>query len=125
MHGFVIGLDLGTSGVRAVAVDGAGTIIGSGAAQLPATRVQGSRREQSPEDWWNGCRTALDELSKVLDLAGTRAIAVDATSGTILPVDNHNRPLALARMYDDADTGELAAKIKSCLLYTSPSPRDS
>jgi hypothetical protein len=113
MQGFVIGLDVGTSGVRAVAVDGAGTILGSGAAQLPATLLQGSRREQSPEDWWNGCRTALDELSKVLDLAGARAIAVDATSGTILPVDNHNRPLARARMYDDADTGDLAAKIKS------------
>ena len=113
MHGFVIGLDLGTSGVRAVAVDASGQILGIGSATLPATKATGARREQSPEDWWNGCRTALDELSLKLDLAGARAIAVDATSGTILPVDNHNRPLAPARMYDDADTGELAAKIKS------------
>lgn len=113
MQGFVIGLDLGTSGVRAVAVDGAGKILGLGSAKLPATRSAGSRREQSPEDWWNGCRAALDELSRRLDLAGARAIAVDGTSGTILPVDHHNRPLAPARMYDDADTGDLAAKIKS------------
>jgi len=113
MHGFVIGLDLGTSGVRAVAVDASGKILGLGSATLPATKITGARREQSPEDWWNGCRTALDELSLKLDLAGARAIAVDATSGTILPVDNHNRPLAAARMYDDADTGDLAAKIKS------------
>ena len=113
MHGFVIGLDLGTSGVRAVAVDAAGKILGLGSATLPATQSTGSRREQAPEDWWNGCRTALDELGQKLDLSGARAIAVDATSGTILPVDNHNRPLAPARMYDDADTGELAAKIKS------------
>jgi sugar (pentulose or hexulose) kinase len=113
MHGFVIGLDLGTSGVRAVAVDSAGQILGLGSATLPATKATGGRREQSPEDWWNGCRTALDELSQKLDLSAARAIAVDATSGTILPVDNHNRPLALARMYDDADTGDLAAKIKS------------
>lgn len=113
MHGFVIGLDLGTSGVRAVAVDASGQILGLGSATLPATKTTGARREQSPEDWWNGCRTALDELSQKLDLSGARAIAVDATSGTILPVDNHNRPLAPARMYDDADTGDLAAKIKS------------
>ena len=113
MHGFAIGLDLGTSGVRAVAVDATGRILGIGSAKLPPTRINGDRREQSPEDWWNGCRTALDELSRKLDLAGARAIAVDATSGTILPVDNHNRPLAPARMYDDADTGELAAKIKT------------
>ena len=113
MHGFVIGLDLGTSGVRAVAVDASGQILGLGSATLPATKTTGARREQSPEDWWNGCRTALDELSLKVDLSGARAIAVDATSGTILPVDNHNRPLAPARMYDDADTGDLAAKIKS------------
>ena len=113
MHGFVIGLDLGTSGVRAVAVDSAGQILGAGSATLPATKATGPRREQSPEDWWNGCRTALDELSQKLDLSAAKAIAVDATSGTILPVDNHNRPLALARMYDDADTGDLAAKIKT------------
>jgi sugar (pentulose or hexulose) kinase len=113
MHGFVIGLDLGTSGMRAVAVDASGKILGLGSATLPATRVTGSRREQSPEDWWNGCRTALDELGQKVDLAGAQAIAVDATSGTILPVDHHNRPLALARMYDDADTADLAAKIKA------------
>jgi sugar (pentulose or hexulose) kinase len=113
MHGFVIGLDLGTSGVRAVAVDASGKILALGSATLPATKATGARREQSPEDWWNGCRTALDELSLKLDLSAARAIAVDATSGTILPVDNHNRPLAAARMYDDADTDDLAEKIKT------------
>ncbi len=112
MHSFVLGLDLGTSGVRAVAVDAAGKILGIGSATLPATKATGARREQAPEDWWNGCRTALDELSLKLDLSGARAIAVDATSGTILPVDRHNRPLAPARMYDDADTGDLAARTR-------------
>ena len=112
MHGFVIGIDLGTSGVRAVAVDASGQLLGIGAAKLPPTKATGSRREQSPEDWWNGCRTALDELGTKIDLSGAKAVAVDATSGTILPVDHHNRPLALARMYDDAATGDLAAQIK-------------
>jgi sugar (pentulose or hexulose) kinase len=113
MHGFVIGLDLGTSGVRAVAVDAAGKILATGSAPLPATKATGARKEQSPEDWWNGCRSALDELRSKLDLSGARAIAVDATSGTILPVDHTNRPLAPARMYDDADTDELAAEIRT------------
>jgi len=112
MHGFVIGLDFGTSGVRAVAVDASGKILGLSSAKLPATKATGTLREQSPDDWWNGCRAALDGLGQKLDLSGARAIAVDATSGTILPVDHHNRPLAAARMYDDADTGDLAARIK-------------
>lgn len=113
MHGFVLGLDLGTSGVRAVAVDDDGKILGLGSASLPATRATGARREQAPEDWWNGCRMALEDLGRKVDLSEARAIAVDATSGTILPVDHTNRPLAPARMYDDADTGDLAARIKT------------
>lgn len=113
MHGFVLGLDLGTSGVRAVAVDASGRILGLGAATLPATKATGARREQAPADWWNGCRAALEELGRKIDLSGARAIAVDATSGTILPVDHTHRPLADARMYDDADTGDLSAQIAS------------
>ncbi len=113
MHGFVIGLDLGTTGVRAIAVDAHGVLLGTGSASLPATVATGLRREQNPADWWEGCRSALRELGNQIDLSDARAIAVDATSGTILPVDNHNQPLAKARMYDDADTSDLAAKIKT------------
>ena len=40
MRGFVLGLDLGTTGVRAIAVDAAGKILGLGSASLPATSAR-------------------------------------------------------------------------------------
>lgn len=113
MHHFVIGIDLGTSGVRAAAVDVNGHILGLGSAKLPPTLALGARREQHPDDWWVGVKVALRELGKQVDLTRARAIAVDGTSGTIVPVDAENLPLAAARMYDDADTGELAEKIRA------------
>lgn len=113
MHSFVIGIDLGTSGVRAAAVDVNGTVLGLGTAKLPPTLALGDRREQHPDDWWVGVKVALRELAKQVDLSRARAIAVDGTSGTIVPVDAENLPLAAARMYDDADTGDLATSIRA------------
>jgi len=73
--------------------------------------VTGARREQHPDDWWYGLQAACRALGKQVDLTQARAVALDATSGTILPVDESSTPLAAGRMYDDADTGDLAARI--------------
>ena len=111
MQGFVLGFDVGTSGVRALAVDAHGKVLGAGAAKLPPSLLAGARREQHPDDWWYGLQAVCRVLGKQLDLSKARAVALDATSGTILPVDQSSNPLAAGRMYDDADTGDLAAKI--------------
>lgn len=111
MHGFVLGFDVGTSGVRALAVDARGQILGAGSAKLPPTLLAGKRREQHPDDWWYGLQAACRALAKQVDLSKAKAVALDATSGTILPVDASSTPLAAGRMYDDADTGDLAARI--------------
>lgn len=111
MQGFVLGFDVGTSGVRALAVDARGQVLGAGSAKLPPTLVTGQRREQHPDDWWYGLQAACRALGKQVDLSKARAVALDATSGTILPVDESSSPLAAGRMYDDADTEDLSAKI--------------
>lgn len=111
MLGFVVGIDVGTSGVRALAVDARGQILGAGSAKLPPSLVSGARREQHPDDWWYGLQAACRALAHQIDLSKAQAIALDATSGTILPVNASNQPLASGRMYDDAETGDLATRI--------------
>jgi len=111
MQGFVLGFDIGTSGVRALAVDAHGRILGAGSAKLPPTLVTGTRREQHPDDWWYGLQAACRALAKQVDLKQAQAVALDATSGTILPVNESGNPMEAARMYDDADTGGLAEQI--------------
>ena len=68
MHGFVLGFDVGTSGVRALAVDARGQILGAGSAKLPPTLVTGARREQHPDDWWYGLQAACRSLGKQVDI---------------------------------------------------------
>lgn len=103
-EGVAVGIDVGTSGVRAALVDAAGAVIALGAAPLER------RRGADPEAWWAAAEAALDALRRRADLAAVRAVAVDGTSGTLLAVDAAGRPLAPARMYNElAAPGALRA----------------
>ncbi len=96
MTPLAIGIDLGTSGARAVAMDAAFDIVAQGAAKLPSTH-DGAR---DPREWWRAVEAALHDLLAGLDRSAVGAIAVDATSGTLLPVDETGTPLAKPLMYD-------------------------
>ena len=124
MSGIAIGLDLGTSGLRAALVDEAGECVAFAAAPIEAA----ARRR--PESWWDATRQALAVLRDKAALSGVRAIAIDGTSGTVLPVDAAGRPLAEASLYSDrADTAtvaaveEVAAEDSAAIGATSPLAR--
>ena len=58
-----IGLDLGTSGVRAIIVDPQGDVMGAAEAATPVAHPHPGWREQDPADWLTATRTALAELA--------------------------------------------------------------
>lgn len=106
-----VGLDVGTSGARAVAVGFDGQIVAGGRAALPAeaTRRDGPIVEQEPQAWVEAAREALREMAAALP-AGCRivGIAVDATSGTFLLADEDFQPLTRGIMYNDLRAAEQA-----------------
>lgn len=106
-----IGIDLGTSGVRAIAIDDAETIQGQAKVTLPAPHIDGPRVEQDPALWWTAVCECLKALTAQIDTSKVAAIAVDGTSGTLLLTDNNNKPLGPALMYNDARAGAEAAAI--------------
>ena len=83
----VIGIDIGTSGVRAMAVDPAGRVTGEARAALPAPQRDGARIVQDAALWWQAADEALLALGRAVDLSQVGAIAVDGTSGTMLAID--------------------------------------
>ncbi len=91
-----VGLDLGTSGVRAAALDTAGDLVGFAAA--PFADAAGTR---SPAAWWRGVSACLADLAAACPLAGVRGLAVDGTSGTVLVVDDAGAPVGGVLMYND------------------------
>lgn len=107
-----LGIDLGTQGVRALAADEHGTTLASASVPLASTR-EGVRHVQRPEDWWAAvCRCCL-QVTQSLGECRVSALSIDATSGTVLFVDEHLAPLSEALMYDDGRAAEESAEINA------------
>lgn len=102
-----IGIDLGTSGVRAIAISGDGQIIAEARTPLPLP-ING---EQAPHLWWSACCNTLGVLLTQLDPTQIKAIAIDGTSGTLLLAGEDGKPIAPALMYNDGRSQAEAKQI--------------
>ena len=106
-----IGIDIGTSGCRAVAIDDDGRPQGHAVRMLPAARRAGKEVQQDPEIWWRGVVAVLQDLLSAIDPQAVRAVAVDGTSATLLLADTDGRPLGPALMYNDVRAEDEAERI--------------
>lgn len=105
-----LGIDVGTSGVRAIAVDAAGAVRAQASRAMPVPVKGGDGSlAQDPAVWWEAVAGVLDGLAPVAGRIA--ALAVDGTSGTLLLTDADGRPLAPGRMYNDASGAALAPRI--------------
>jgi sugar (pentulose or hexulose) kinase len=106
-----LGIDVGTSGVRIAAADKAGALIAMSTASIAAPMQNFGRLLQDPNLWWE----AIVQAFASLDLKGHQvlALAIDGTSGTILPVSSAGQPLGLASMYNDLAEPEAVKKVAS------------
>jgi xylulokinase len=59
----LVGLDVGTSGARTVAVDGEGNVVAEASAEYPLYSPRPGWTEQNSEDWWRGAREALGRVA--------------------------------------------------------------
>lgn len=100
-----IGIDIATAGVRALAVNVADrAVLVSASRDLPAPQRDGHGRSESDATrWWPAVEAALADVTARLPHGGAEveAVAVSATSGTIVAVDSAERPVSPALMYDD------------------------
>ena len=111
MADLFLGIDIGTGGVRACAIDARAEIQGTAAASLPPPRQQGDAIDQEPELWWQAMVTAIGKLGQAVDLGRVTRISVDGTSGTLLLIDAEGRPRSPGLMYNDARSVAEAARI--------------
>jgi sugar (pentulose or hexulose) kinase len=106
-----IGIDLGTQSVRAIAADDAGSVLATSSQPLSGKR-SGREHTQIPADWWRLVCACCQEIMSIIPTKSVRAIAVDATSGTILLTDRELRPVSEALMYDDGRAEAEAKKVQ-------------
>jgi 7-cyano-7-deazaguanine reductase len=109
--GIYIGIDLGTTGCRAIAIDIRGKQLAEANASIPAPTVDKDHITQDPALWLKATTDVLKTLLKQIDPNRVCALAVDGTSGTLLLCDAKGNPLAPAIMYNDQRAVQQAGKI--------------
>ncbi|MGE3875334.1 MAG: FGGY family carbohydrate kinase, partial [Parvibaculaceae bacterium] len=109
-----LGIDIGTSGVRAVLLGKDGDILAMGQTAMMLPQQSFGRLWQDPHVWAAAVDEALLGLKVKFKEHQVLALAIDGTSGTILPVDGRGDPIGLAAMYNDvADEKFLDAVMKA------------
>ncbi|MCC3355931.1 FGGY-family carbohydrate kinase [Bacillus sp. REN16] len=99
-----IGIDIGTQGVRVLAINEHGELLASDQHQFSFLH-QDLQQEQSPSHWWSCTISSLqkvaNKLRKVITMKQVIAISVTSTSGTVIPVNKNYEPIGPALMYSD------------------------
>ena len=114
-----LGVDMGTSGIRACACTKEGQIAANVAIPLAAPQSSGKTVQQHPALWWQGLQTLFAKLSQRIELARVACISIDGTSGTVVYCDPQGEPLHEALMYNDRRSDAEARQIAHVAPKTS------
>lgn len=108
---FILGVDLGTTSLKAVLFDADGTLVARHGVSYPTTRNPDGRVEQDPDDWMAAFWTVVGAVLDGRDPARLIAIGICSQVNTYAFVDVEGRALAPAITWQDARSKAEAARL--------------
>ncbi len=114
-RGFAIGIDVGTSGIKAVAVDAGGSVRAEAERSYPLSTPQPGWTEQQPEDWWRAACGALRELSERMNGEAPAALGLTGQMHGMVPLDDDGAPVRPAILWNDQRTGAAVQEIDAAV----------
>ncbi|NWN50704.1 xylulokinase [Pseudomonas sp. MAFF 301514] len=97
-----LGIDLGTSELKAILMDLDGTVLAHAGVRLSVSRRHSGWSEQAPEDWWQACLQALAELREHPGFARVACIGLSGQMHGAVLLGTDNRVLYPAILWDDS-----------------------
>lgn len=110
---YLLGIDLGTTAVKALLLAESGQVAGRGSATYPIHRPKPDRAEQDPEDWWRATAAAVRQALAGVP-GGAEGVAAVGLSGQMhgaVLLDEAQRPLAPAIIWPDQRSQRQAQEI--------------
>lgn len=108
---FFLGIDAGTSAVKAGVFDRDGHRVSIGLRGYPTHFEKPGWAEQDPADWWSALVGAVRGCLAAVEPAQIAGISADATTCTVLPMTAEGRPLRRALAWMDVRAADQAARI--------------
>jgi xylulokinase len=107
-----LGIDIGTSAVKAILLQGNGQVAAQASSPLPISRPQPLWSEQEPEDWWQATSAAVRQLPLELR-AAVKAVGLSGQMHGATVLDAQGHALRPAMLWNDGrafvECGELEA----------------
>jgi xylulokinase len=104
----LVGLDVGTTGVKALAISPDGDILAKAEVEYPLSMPRPGWAEQDPEDWWRAAQAALEALA----VDEVRGIGLSGQMHGLVALDADLRVLRPAILWNDQRTGAECAEIE-------------
>src|SRR5450432_443600 len=109
-----MGIDIGTSAVKAAVVDESGTVVYQASAPLNISRPRPLWSEQDPADWWSATNIAVSDLRLPLRKA-VRSIGLSGQMHGATLLDKHHRALRPAILWNDGRSAPQCAELETAL----------
>ncbi|NCB31521.1 MAG: xylulokinase [Clostridia bacterium] len=111
--GYLLGIDIGTSGTKTVLFTEKGEVIASHTAFYPLFQPYNGWAEQNPQDWWNAVKEGISAVLSSSAVKGTQITGIGLSGqmhGLVL-LDKENLVLRPAILWCDQRTGEECREI--------------
>ena len=104
----LVGLDVGTSSVKGLAIDQHGVVVAAAERGYPLSTPRPGWAEQDPDDWWRAAAEVLDEL----DADRAVGIGLSGQMHGLVALGSDHRPLRPAILWNDGRTQAQCAEIE-------------
>jgi xylulokinase len=110
-----LGIDVGTSGTKTLAIDESGKILAEASAEYPCNYPKPLWSEQDPEDWWRGTVTTVQGVVKKgkLKAADVKAIGLSGQMHGSVFLDKNSKVIRPALLWNDQRTEAECEEIES------------
>jgi len=114
---YFLGVDVATTGVKALLIDGNGQVVGTANTEQPLYTPHPLWSEQDPADWWNGALQSIRQVFEQTGVSGAQVSAVGLTGqmhGLTL-LDEAGAVLRPAILWNDQRTAAQCDQIRARL----------
>lgn len=111
----LIGIDIGTTALKAVMTDDGGARLAEYRADYPLSRPHPGWAEQEPDDWWAHVLAALEDFAHHAQAGSVAAIGITSQVNSHVFTDADLVPLAPAIIWQDVRAGGEAAALDAQL----------
>jgi len=103
---YLIGIDIGTSGIKSILVDTAGKLVSSYTSELELSIPKPLWAEQNPEDWWKGTVESLHHIIKDsgVNPESIKGIGLSGQMHSLVCLDKNRQVLRPAILWCDNRT---------------------